>query len=1026
MEPPSFANYVASHEKIFLGSSTPQESIHQNQKRHKVVLHDLIETDDPAGTVINEEKYTTGNNSNTTVGYDETMQKQIKDALVKDPMGSKTDPELASGASLNPLEISGPGPQDLTYLDDIFDGYSDSMDMDDDDMDDDMDDDIESSLDAQFDGIDLPPGVEGFVPWLEQSTSPCPLRVGTSSSSTVTGHPSYSKTSKEIEEEIMKKYREFKQFDTVRDYSDHHYTKSHQSSKDSSNGVSLTEKAPKEWKKKIQQEWKILEKDLPETIFVRSYEERMDFMRAVIVGAAGTPYHDGLFFFDIFFPPNYPGVPPKVHYHSGGLRLNPNLYAGGKVCLSLLNTWNGKTCERWTPGKSTMLQVLVSIQGLVLNAKPYFNEPGFAGAEGTPDGEKKSLAYNEDAFLLSLRTMLYTLQRPPKHFEDFVTGHFYQHAHPVLQSVKAYMKGAQVGGCLGEGQDIKVDDKNCYSKFKTTLGELFPKLLVAFTDNGADCREFIEQKPKSEVKTVLKLCPQNVGFCDDLALDLMDSKEGSGLATGASLNTLKNFGPRSKYLSNFDKYYDGYSDVADMGNDFELSLGPQFTAVHQPPWVGVTIPCLRKSGNEKPSLGTSGASSSKVQRQPSSSKQKEESKDKILMKFRLFKRFDTVCDYSDHYNAISHQSSRNTFQGGSFAKELDPPTYKSSLNLFKKNISTLNCPPRCTSCKPTCTPPMLPLELPPTMYQLQTNMYAPMLPLSSPTLPPLPPPFSPLVLPPRSQPLLPPLFPPRLPPLQPLAALGPKQWAKKIQQEWKILENNLPESIFVRVYEERRDLLRAVIVGAAGTPYHDGLFFFDISFPSSYPNQPPVVYYHSGGLGLNPNLYTDGSVCLSLLNTWFGDRDEQWTPGKSTILQVLISIQALVLNAKPYFNEPGCASTVGTPIGEKISLAYNEKTFLLSCKTMLYTLQRPPKHFKDFVVGHFLQRAHAILEASKAYMDGAQVGCLVNGVKDVKKGDKSCSSDFKNSLGQLFPKLLAAFADNGADCRQSLNHKVFS
>lgn len=36
----------------------------------------------------------------------------------------------------------------------------------------------------------------------------------------------------------------------------------------------------------------------------------MDLMRAVIIGAQGTPYHDGLFFFDIFFPNRYPDIPP--------------------------------------------------------------------------------------------------------------------------------------------------------------------------------------------------------------------------------------------------------------------------------------------------------------------------------------------------------------------------------------------------------------------------------------------------------------------------------------------------------------------------------------------------------------------------------------------------------------------------------------------------------------------------------------------------------------------------------------------
>jgi Ubiquitin-conjugating enzyme len=73
-----------------------------------------------------------------------------------------------------------------------------------------------------------------------------------------------------------------------------------------------------------------------------------------------------------------------VYYNSGGLRLNPNLYECGKVCLSLLNTWSVSGCERWNLANSTMLQVLVSIQALVLNSKPYFNEPGYSAHANTP------------------------------------------------------------------------------------------------------------------------------------------------------------------------------------------------------------------------------------------------------------------------------------------------------------------------------------------------------------------------------------------------------------------------------------------------------------------------------------------------------------------------------------------------------------------------------------------------------------------------------------------------------------------
>lgn len=103
------------------------------------------------------------------------------------------------------------------------------------------------------------------------------------------------------------------------------------------------------------------------------------------------------------------------------------------------------------------------------------------------------------------------------------------------------------------------------------------------------------------------------------------------------------------------------------------------------------------------------------------------------------------------------------------------------------------------------------------------------------------------------------------------------------------------------------------------------------------------AYYHSGGWRINPNLYEEGKVCLSLLNTWTGRGNEVWDPKSSSILQVLVSLQGLVLNSKPYFNEAGYDKQVGTAEGEKNSLSYNENTFLLNCKTMMYLMRKPPK-----------------------------------------------------------------------------------
>ncbi|PWA47207.1 Ubiquitin-conjugating enzyme, E2 [Artemisia annua] len=45
----------------------------------------------------------------------------------------------------------------------------------------------------------------------------------------------------------------------------------------------------------------------------KAYESRMDLLSAVIIGPAGTPYHDGIFVFDIHFPPTYPSVPLDTH-----------------------------------------------------------------------------------------------------------------------------------------------------------------------------------------------------------------------------------------------------------------------------------------------------------------------------------------------------------------------------------------------------------------------------------------------------------------------------------------------------------------------------------------------------------------------------------------------------------------------------------------------------------------------------------------------------------------------------------------
>ncbi|KAK4257900.1 hypothetical protein QN277_007428 [Acacia crassicarpa] len=192
-----------------------------------------------------------------------------------------------------------------------------------------------------------------------------------------------------------------------------------------------------------------------------------------------------------------------------------------------------------------------------------------------------------------------------------------------------------------------------------------------------------------------------------------------------------------------------------------------------------------------------------------------------------------------------------------------------------------------------------------------------------------------------------------------------KRFLKAISKEWRILQENLPESIFVRVSETRSDLLRAAIIGIAGTPYHDALFFFDIGLPPSYPNEPPKVHYLSRGYCVNPNLKRNGAVCLSLLNTFYGSRSERWNPEMSTLLQVLLSIQSLVLNEEPYFNIP-----YNFVNWKRLSDSFSQNFFLHTCMTTVHLIRNPPSKFEPLITHHFRQRANAILAACDAYANG--------------------------------------------------------
>ena len=130
---------------------------------------------------------------------------------------------------------------------------------------------------------------------------------------------------------------------------------------------------------------------------------------------------------------------------------------------------------------------------------------------------------------------------------------------------------------------------------------------------------------------------------------------------------------------------------------------------------------------------------------------------------------------------------------------------------------------------------------------------------------------------------------------------------RRVRKEHAILTDSLPPGIWVRTWSDRLDLLRILIIGPRGTPYELAPFVLDVHLREDFPLKPPEVYFHSWTFGvgrINPNLYEEGTVCLSVLGTWpEGEKHEAWNPERSSIFQVLVSLLGLVLVAEPYYSE---------------------------------------------------------------------------------------------------------------------------
>ena len=128
-------------------------------------------------------------------------------------------------------------------------------------------------------------------------------------------------------------------------------------------------------------------------IFIEFDETDILKAKALIIGPKDTIYDNAYLFFTIEFPKNYPFSPPILTYKSQNkVRIHPNIYVNGKVCLSILGTWSGPS---WTHTMD-ITTVLLTIQSLLDN-NPLANEPGYEKISGNNliyENYNKIIRYN--------------------------------------------------------------------------------------------------------------------------------------------------------------------------------------------------------------------------------------------------------------------------------------------------------------------------------------------------------------------------------------------------------------------------------------------------------------------------------------------------------------------------------------------------------------------------------------------------------------------------------------------------------
>lgn len=112
---------------------------------------------------------------------------------------------------------------------------------------------------------------------------------------------------------------------------------------------------------------------------------------------------------------------------------------------------------------------------------------------------------------------------------------------------------------------------------------------------------------------------------------------------------------------------------------------------------------------------------------------------------------------------------------------------------------------------------------------------------------------------------------------------------KRIKRELEIITTEPIDNVSAGPIKDNLFKWEATLLGPDESPYENGVYFLDISFPPEYPFKPPRIRFSTKIYHCNIN--ENGGICLDILK-------DKWSPALS-ISKVLLSISSLLTDCNP-------------------------------------------------------------------------------------------------------------------------------